>query len=135
MMHTRERHTSASLSNHGRERHAHAATLRAELYSHTPTQPPVINASTDRPIHISPLFNASMPSSTFIAVHNYCTIFYAPPFHDAKCLICQIFARMSGMLDLSIDEKAKHFLPRWLNEDELEALLVANLVGVNLPPV
>ena len=25
-------------------------------------------------------------------------------------------ARMSGMLDLSKDEKAKHFLPRWLRE-------------------
>ena len=25
-------------------------------------------------------------------------------------------ARMSGMLDLSRDEKAKHFLPRWLRE-------------------
>ena len=24
-----------------------------------------------------------------------------------------IFASMSGMLDLSRDEKAKHFLPRW----------------------
>ena len=24
------------------------------------------------------------------------------------------FARMSGMLDLSRDEKVKHFLPRWL---------------------
>ena len=27
-----------------------------------------------------------------------------------------IFAMMSGMLDLSQDEKAKHFLPRWLSE-------------------
>ena len=27
-----------------------------------------------------------------------------------------IFARMSGMLDLSRDEKAKHFLPRWLRD-------------------
>ena len=27
-----------------------------------------------------------------------------------------IFASMSGMLDLSRDEKAKHFLPRWLRE-------------------
>ena len=25
-------------------------------------------------------------------------------------------ARMSGMLDLSRDEKAKHFLPRWLRD-------------------
>ena len=25
-------------------------------------------------------------------------------------------ARMSGMLDLSKDEKAKHFLPRWLRD-------------------
>ena len=25
-------------------------------------------------------------------------------------------ARMSGMLDLSSDEKAKHFLPRWLRD-------------------
>ena len=25
-------------------------------------------------------------------------------------------ARMSGMLDLSRDEKAKHFLPRWLKD-------------------
>ena len=27
-----------------------------------------------------------------------------------------ILARMSGILDLSRDEKAKHFLPRWLRE-------------------
>ena len=27
-----------------------------------------------------------------------------------------IFASMSGILDLSRDEKAKHFLPRWLRE-------------------
>ena len=26
------------------------------------------------------------------------------------------FASMSGMLDLSRDEKAKHFLPRWLRD-------------------
>ena len=26
------------------------------------------------------------------------------------------FARMSGMLDLSRDENAKHFLPRWLRD-------------------
>ena len=26
------------------------------------------------------------------------------------------FARMSGMLDLSRDEKAKHFLPRWFRD-------------------
>ena len=26
------------------------------------------------------------------------------------------FAKMSGMLDLSRDEKAKHFLPRWLRD-------------------
>ena len=26
------------------------------------------------------------------------------------------FASMSGMLDLSRDEKAKHFLPRWLSD-------------------
>ena len=25
-------------------------------------------------------------------------------------------ARMSGMLDLSRDENAKHFLPRWLSD-------------------
>ena len=25
-------------------------------------------------------------------------------------------ARMSGMLDLSREEKAKHFLPRWLRD-------------------
>ena len=27
-----------------------------------------------------------------------------------------IFATMSGMFDLSIDEKAKHFLPRWFSD-------------------
>ena len=27
-----------------------------------------------------------------------------------------IFASMSGMLDLSSDENAKHFLPRWLRD-------------------
>ncbi len=31
-------------------------------------------------------------------------------------LASQIFARMSGMLDLSRDEKAKHRLPRWFSE-------------------
>ena len=29
---------------------------------------------------------------------------------------CALFANMSGILDLSSDEKAKHFLPRWLKE-------------------
>ena len=28
----------------------------------------------------------------------------------------QIFARMSGMLDLSKEENAKHFSPRWLSD-------------------
>ena len=28
----------------------------------------------------------------------------------------QIFARISGMLDLSKDENAKHFSPRWLSD-------------------
>ena len=31
-------------------------------------------------------------------------------------LASQIFARMSGMLDLSREEKAKHRLPRWFSE-------------------
>ena len=35
----------------------------------------------------------------------------------------QIFARMSGMLDLSRDEKAKHFLPRWLRVDFISLCL------------
>ena len=30
--------------------------------------------------------------------------------------VVHIFTSMSGMLDLSRDEKAKHFLPRWLRE-------------------
>ena len=37
-----------------------------------------------------------------------------------------IFAKMSGMLDLSSDEKAKHFFPRWLCN-------VANVIVLPVP--
>ena len=43
-------------------------------------------------------------------------------------------ARMSGMLDLSRDEKAKHFLPRWLfNVANVELLPIPMLPAYNCP--
>ena len=42
-------------------------------------------------------------------------------------------ARMSGMLDLSRDEKAKHFLPRWLREEPRTLGSPAGLPSANLP--
>ena len=59
-IHTESNPINTPFSNHERERQAHAATLRAERYSHAPTTPTAIAASADRQIHISPLFNASM---------------------------------------------------------------------------
>ena len=43
------------------------------------------------------------------------------------------FARMSGMLDLSRDEKAKHFLPRWLREAPRTLERPTGLPSANLP--
>ena len=45
-----------------------------------------------------------------------------PPVARLPCLswpkfVPHIFATMSGMFDLSIDEKAKLFLPRWFSGD------------------
>ena len=43
----------------------------------------------------------------------------SPDFSVPDCIIAtavQNFASMSGMLDLSRDEKAKQFLPRWLRK-------------------
>ena len=34
-------------------------------------------------------------------------------------------ARMSGMLDLSMDEKAKHFLPRWFRTSQSSCLVLS----------
>ena len=39
-----------------------------------------------------------------------------PPAPTAGKMAGYSFASMSGMLDLSSDENAKHFLPRWLRD-------------------
>ena len=42
-------------------------------------------------------------------------------------------ARMSGMLDLSRDENAKHFLPRWLSDAPRTLGRPTGLPSANLP--
>ena len=42
--------------------------------------------------------------------------FEKPPVPTAGKGVGYSFASMSGMLDLSSDENAKHFLPRWLSD-------------------
>ena len=97
-IHTESNPISTPFSNHERERHSHAATLRAERYSHAPTTPAASAASVvvvrlERHGLVAPSFVSIQPvrkSTSVRAAHVLATKCCSnSQMFFSWCLVCQ----------------------------------------------
>ena len=116
----RDNHAFLSVSSHALSKLFIFHFLKTAIFCHVPYRFATPLRNDRRPSHsiASPpqaqhsARKETQPSTTPSAPHCQASG-YSRSF--AKFLP-HIFATMSGMLDLSIDEKAKHFLPRWFSD-------------------